>query len=163
MPGGRLTGILLAVSCASIGVLSWLAVPVEVVFGDAIIIRRRFQPDRRIEYGDITTIGVSRIAADSGRFGWAPFENGGEVDEMIGRLIQSGVISQSQLDDDAVDKDISAWFAASVTQIIMSLLAILLSVGLISMNWIDMFPPWLVVATLPVVVLLVAYLVIRRW
>ena len=146
---------------------AWLVVPQEVVFGDAITIRRRLLADKRIEYRDITGFGLGRLVARKGHLSWRQFDNGSEVEEVMDRLIEAGMIRLGRLDHDVMTKDIAALEAAYITTMVSTVVAIawaaLLFFDLIPAAWYEGYPNWVFRAAIPICVFTVTYLVAFYW
>jgi hypothetical protein len=107
-----------------------LLVPREIVFGDAIIIRRRLLSDKRIEYHDITGFGLSRLVSRNGSLGWHSYENADELEAILDRLIEDGVIPIAKLDDRAYVTDMAMIDAGIYAMATIAIWALLLDLGL---------------------------------
>jgi len=139
----------------------WFFLPHEIVFADAITLRRRLLNDKRIEYGDITSIGLGRFTSHKGSFRWSELKNGLEFSRILNELIESGVISEHQLDDRVNIEESAQLYAAIAWSVITGTLGLLLWIGLIPASWIAGYPGWVIELATPLAILGIAYLFFR--
>lgn len=162
-PDARPMGLLVAATFGGMIVYALLSVPRSVVFGDALIIRRRLRSDKRIEYRDITGFGFGRLVARTGRLRWASFDNASEASEAFDRLIDAGVISEAQLDDRALRNDLASLEASVWEAVVLFGLTALLFFGVIPLSWLDGYPDWVFRIVLPLGTLAALFMIIRYW
>ena len=166
---GRVVGLLCVGFFGGLALAGWALLPREIVFEDrALVVHRRLLSPRRIRYTDITGYGLSRITSRAGRLAWGSFENGHEVDRALLDLLEAGKLSEQQLDDDVLKRDLAGLEAGAIG--VLGLVAVVLVyiffliVG--APSWFWALPEWVREALIPLAAYLavtgVAYAWLRR-
>lgn len=159
-PTERALGIIIA-SFFSLGLAHWFFSPYEIVFEEAIFLKRRLLKDKRIEYGEVTSIGIWRFASHRGGFRWSGLKNGPEFARILDELIESGQISEHQLDDRVTLGESAEIYAVIAWLTITATLGLLLWTGIIPTSWISEYPDWVIELVAPLTILGIAYLFFR--
>lgn len=161
-PDARAVGLLCVGVFGGLPAYGWLTLPRAVVFDEAALtLRRRVLPDRRIAYADITSFGIGRLVARTGRFHWTPYANADEVEDAFDRLVDAGRISTEQLDGRALLNDHLQVRALVVGFGVTVGIAALLFVGVIPSSWLAGAPDWVLEVVLPLAVYGLTFLVLR--
>ena len=142
---------------------SWFLRPKKIEFSSvAITIRRRLLPDKRINYAEITDVGIVRLKAENGGFAWGPMENGYELTKIVNELIEEGTIPEYALEGEAVIEDLSGIYAIGTAGIFLMIIGFMMWFGLLPSRWLLRCPDWVVELVLPLGVLFILYGIIRN-
>ena len=143
-----------------IGGGGWLLLPRKIVFDDAIVVERQLSI-KRIAYTDITDLGVGRLKARWGGISWMHMDNGEELQEIINRLIEDGVINPNRLEGKAYSHDAAAYIAFAIAGVVLPAIGLFLWVGVIPSGWLALYPDWVLQVVFPLGTTFVIYLIVR--
>ncbi|MEO0556573.1 MAG: hypothetical protein AAF170_00175 [Bacteroidota bacterium] len=153
-------GLFVAITFSVFAILYFI-LPREIVFSDVITIKRRLLADKRIEYNDITSLGIDYLKARHGGLRWSAFENSGELWNLFDELMEAEMISEDQLDESASLNDLAWLYAGATWTIALTILLALLWLGLIPDPWMSGYPDWMIELVAPFAILGIVYLFFR--
>ena len=132
----------------------------EVRFGRHITLRRYFLPDLVYPYGDVRDVGLFGFRLRRRTVQWTLMENGADLARTVDGLVESGVISEDQLDGKLVSHEVSE----GVSVIYGSVLGLAAAVAVVVFEWYpSSIPPRVFGGLIALVSLGVVYVAHRWW
>lgn len=158
--------LLILAPCGGLAAALLFVLPREVIFDEAITVRRYLFPDRLIPYGDVTDIGIGRLKSRKGRLAWSGATNSYTFDAILSGLIRRGKIRESQLEGKIFVDDMAGLYAVGIGWVVAPVVLWFLRSEAVQSAWYTKLPEWAQDPGMPFSVAcatLLVYFPIRYW